>query len=144
MHIYQIDRLSNKTEQCTKKYDDSQDAPLSLFFFFFSIWNLEYKVDPSFPETSMHNEWLVNLMYATVESFSACGRPCFRLGWDHNEAIFLTDFSMCWSSVASEPLAHLCCFQCAGTGVSARVMEGSPGLPLVLTTAETSSRSFNY
>lgn len=46
-------------------------------------------------------------MYATVESCSACSQPCLHLGWDHNEAIFLTDFSTCWSSDAPEPLACL-------------------------------------
>lgn len=46
-------------------------------------------------------------MYATVESCSACSRPCLHLRWVHNEAIFLTDFSTCWSSDASESLAYL-------------------------------------
>lgn len=119
----------------------TQSRCTCLFFFFFSLWNLEYKVDPSSPETSIHNEWLVNLMYATVESCSACSQPCLRLGWDHNEAIFLTDFSTCWSSDASEPQ---CCFQCGATGSSAQVMEGSHGSPLGLPTAETITGSFNY
>lgn len=106
MRINQIDRgLSNKTEHCTKKYGHTVETHLP--FYFFSLWNLEYQVDPSSPETSIHNEWLVNLMYATVESCSACSRPCLRLRWDHNEAIFLTDFSTCWSSDASEPLVYL-------------------------------------
>lgn len=78
-----------------------------FFCFFFKLWNLEYNVDPSFPETSIHNEWLVNLMYASVESCSACSQPCLHLGWDHNEAIFLTDFSVCLSSDTFEPLAPL-------------------------------------
>lgn len=106
---------------------------------FFSLWNLEYKVDPSSPESSIHNEWLVNVMYAAVESCSACSRPCLRLGWDHNEAIFLTDFSTCWSSDASVPLSAA-----GGPGGSAWVMAGSPGSPLGLTSAETITHSFHY
>lgn len=121
MHIYHLDRgLSNKIEHLYKEiWWHSQDAP--VFFFFFSLRNLEYKVVPSSPETSIHNEWLVNLMYATVESCSACGRPCLRLGWDHNEAIFLTDFSTCRSSDAPEPLAHL------GAASSAAALAVQPG-----------------
>lgn len=117
MHIYQIDGgLSHKTEHYTKKYGDT--VKMHLFFFFFSLWKLEYKVDPSSPESSIHNEWLVTVMYAAAESCSACSRPCLRLGWDHNEAIFVTDFRTCWGS--------RCCSRCGGPGGSAWVMVGSP------------------
>lgn len=71
---------------------------------FFSLWKLEFKVDPSSPESSIHNEWLLNLMYASVESCSACSRPCLRLAWDRNEAIFMTDFCTCRSSDTSSLL----------------------------------------
>lgn len=121
--MYHFDRgLSNKTEHYAKKYGDTVKMHLS-FFFFFSLWNLEYKVDPSSPETGIHNEWLVNLMYATVESCSACSRPCLRLVWDPNEAIFLTDFHTFRSGDASEPRRSW-----RDSDVSAPVMEGVAGL----------------
>lgn len=91
--------LNNKTLHCTKEYGYTVRMHLP----FFSLWKLEFKVDPSSPESSIHNEWLVNLMYATVESCSACSRPCLRLVWDRNEAIFMTDFCTCRSSDTSEP-----------------------------------------
>lgn len=59
-------------------------------------------------------------MYGAAESCSACSRPCLRLGWDHNEAIFVTDFRTCWGS--------RCCSRCGVPGGSAWVMVGSPGL----------------
>lgn len=63
-------------------------------------------MDRSSPGSSIHNEWLVNLMHATFASCSACGRSCLAPPTDHNEAIFLTDFCMSSSNEVPELLTH--------------------------------------
>lgn len=75
-------------------------------FFICKIESPGYGVDRSSPGSSIHNEWLVNLMHATLASCSACGRSCLAPPPDHNEAIFLTDFCMSSSDDAPEHLTR--------------------------------------
>lgn len=58
-----------------------------------SVESPEYKGNSCSPGASIHNEWLVNLMYATVASCFVCRRTYLGLVQGHNEAIFLTDFA---------------------------------------------------
>lgn len=62
-------------------------------FLICTVESPEYKGNSSSPGAGIHNEWLVNLMYATVAGCFAYSRSYLGLVRGHNEAIFLTDFA---------------------------------------------------
>lgn len=116
-------------------------------FLICTVESPEYKGNSSSPGTSIHNELLVNLMYATVASCFACSRPTSVLCRVIMKRYFwqiLHVFKQ-WSIWTPHTAQH-CFWHYASQsllGNSAWVRENSHSSPLALTTAETITHSFN-
>lgn len=122
------------------QHTDTNNYATDLFFLFFvcQLGSTQYKVKPDSLATHIQTEWLVNLMYATVASCSACHRSRLSLVRDHNEAIFLTNLCMCWSNEAFELRSYCTSAQLLMQQrlILAQLLSSTP--------AETSTHSLNY